>query len=225
MLIYLITSLPRLYIGKHPMISKKEFVQRVQQCFSTDQLFDFLLLTKIDDHMKTKLDKDNYTNSEGHSFLKEHLSYIMKNSRSNFLYLWAKRSIDIEESIVGLLCKKNRLSQKDILKHSSDQLGSTAKIMLKYYDSSDLGLSKRFSWFNRVSEIIKLDDLEKIEKTLDLVRLQLIDSIKTNEIFHMDVLLAYYLELSILERQSSFNRSFGEKMLQNLLDSIVIGDF
>lgn len=224
MLVYLIASLPKLYIGKHPTISKEQFIHRVYQCFSTEQLFDFSLLIKMDKHLNFYKNNLKMNTSQSQSFLRKSLMYIMKNSNSTFLYTWAKCSMSIEEAIVGLTCKKEILSHSNAIKHFSDPLNPTSRTILKYYNLHDLGLSKRFSWFETIKSVIELNDLEQIEKTIDLIRFQLIDSIKTNEIFHMDFILAYYLELSILERQMSLNRSFGKKILQNILDSIVIGD-
>jgi hypothetical protein len=56
-----------------------------------------------------------------------------------------------------------------------------------------------------------------MEQAIDLVKLKLIDSIRSKNLFHIDYLIAYYLELIILERQSSFNQFLGEKILQDMV--------
>jgi hypothetical protein len=66
------------------------------------------------------------------------------------------------------------------------------------------------------------NDIIKIQKTIDLIKLQEIDFLKPTDMFHIDTLLAYYLELSILERSFSFNRVNGRKQVQNILNSFKI---
>jgi hypothetical protein len=213
-----------LYIGKKPVISKKQFVKRVYECFSKEALFDFSLLVKMDknfDTYKSTFNKDPLCSL---SLLKTNLIYIINNAKSVFLCTWAKYAINIEEVIVGLMCKQEYLSYPEASKHFEQYSNSTSKTILKHYNLNDLGLSKKISWFTSIKNIIDLKDLKQIEKTIDSIKFQLIDSIKTNKIFHMDVLLSYYLELSIIERQFSFNYAMGKKILQNILNSIIIGD-
>lgn len=73
-----------------------------------------------------------------------------------------------------------------------------------------------------MQNITKNNNLKKIEKTIDLIKLQIINSIKKNSTFSMDTILAYYLELSILERQTSLIGFDGEKNIQKILKSINI---
>ena len=61
-----------------------------------------------------------------------------------------------------------------------------------------------------------------MEYTDNLISLEIVRILKPLEIFHMDNLIAYYIELSIIERQHNFNRLIGIRRLYNLLNSIVI---
>jgi len=230
MLIYLITSLPKLYIGEKPKISKEQLIKRVYECLPKNSLSDFNLLVQIDKEIeKSRLQSStspmggkDISERMDNSSMRELFVKIYEKTQSNFLKLWVKYSLNIDDVLVGLLCKRYKLSKQDALKKFSNKFDSTYKIIIKNYESSNLGLSNRFSWFNKLNELIQLNDLENTEKSIDLIKLQIIDYIKPYELFHMDMLLAYYLELSILERQLSFNATSGEKMLRKMLDSITI---
>ena len=127
--------------------------------------------------------------------------------------------------LLDWFARKKKLSKDLALDHCDRNFGLIHKCIEKNYDSPDLGLSSKFSWFSRIQKAMDMEDLEKIEKTIDLVKLHIIDSIKPYDTFHMDILLAYYLELSILERQASFNSELGKEMLEKLLNSITVRGF
>jgi len=233
MLIYLITSLPKLYIGEKPEITKNNLIKRVYEYIPESSLHDFKLLIKLDKDIKDMRSKFADMGGSQHedktirknSLLRSNLLYIYQNSHSNFLKLWARYSINVEDAIVGLVCKKKQLTKEHALEHCAEKFSLIHKSIARDYDSPDLGLSNRFSWFSKIQKVIDVEDFKKIEKTIDLVKLHIIDSIKPYDIFHMDILLAYYLELSILERQSSFDSDLGKKMLQKLLNSITVRGF
>merc|ERR1712228_358709 len=100
-----------------------------------------------------------------------------------------------EEVIVGIMCKSYGLSLDQAYEHFFAFRSDISTIILKNYDLDDLGLAKRFSWFEQINLISKSSTFEKIEKSIDFIKLRLIDSIKTHDIFHIDYLIAYYLEL------------------------------
>jgi len=224
MLIYLITSLPKLYVGRVPKISKKKFINRVYDCLTPYEFCDLNLILNFDkiiEYYSTKQKKNNISNL---SFIQKNLILIIKNTRSKFLYTWARYSLNLEEALTGIICKSNNLSHKDAQMVFQETQSEVSKTILKNYNTHDLGLSKRYKWFNELINATKSIPLANVEKSIDFIRLKLIDSLKTLDVFNIDYLLAYYLELSILERHTKFNLALGQKKLEKILESIDIGE-
>jgi len=223
MLIYLITSLPKLYIGKTPKITKSKFIKHVYLHIPQNMLFDFNMLIDMDKQKKvydkqiTLELKNKYI-----SYARILLLNILKKTKNIFLKNWISFSIKLQEIITGLLCKKNQLKKNEARRHFENHFDPISKYILNHYNSIDLSLSKRFLWFSKLFKIIKNNDLEKIEITIDSIKLHMINYLKHHSIFHVDTLLTYYLELSILERQANFDNSQGNIKIQKILDSINI---
>jgi len=221
MLVYLITSLPILSLNKELNISKKSFIKNLNSCFSKDKIRDFDLL--VDFEKSIDLYKEMKLVNSINKFHKRDCYFnIYEKSTNYFLLEWAKNSLNLEEVITGLMCKWMNIPKEEVYKHFYNRFDSTSQIILNNYDKSDLGLSKKFSWFSMLVSIMENKKLEDLEKNIDLLRLNIINAIKIDNIFSMDTLLSYYLKLSILERQASFNKNDGKIKLQKILDSINI---
>jgi len=224
MLIYLITSLPKLHVGRPLKISKKNFITRVNDCLTMDKQHDLNLLLQLNSISEFYDKKSTKNDGVKYSFVQKNLVSIIKNTRSKFLYTWAKYSMNLEEVLIGLMCKNNNLTRDDAQDNFLKPLSEVSKTILKNYDTHDLGLNKRFKWFEKLNNTTKTLPLVEIEKSIDFIRLKLIDSLKSLDVFHTDYLLAYYLELTILERHTKFNLVLGQEKLKNILDSIDIGE-
>lgn len=220
MLVYLITSLPILSLNKKLPISKRSFIENLNSCISKDKIIDFNLLINfeksINSYKKIEFNKNNKIHKRDCYFS------IYERSTNYFLLEWAKNSLNLDEAITGLMCKFMKVQKEDVLKYFYNRFDSTSQIILNNYDKSDLGLSKKFSWFSKLVNIMENKKLEDVEKNIDLLRLNIINAIKIDNMFSIDTLLSYYLKLSILERQASFNKSAGKIKLQKILDSINI---
>jgi len=156
------------------------------------------------------------------SVMRGMLISIFKETDSMFLKKWIKYLVNIQEIVTVLLCRKEDLSQQKAKDYFTNSFDSTSKFVLKNYHLPDFGLSKRFTWFNKLNNVMQENDIIKTQKTIDLIKLQEIDFLKPTDVFHTDTLLAYYLELSILERAFSFDRVNGRKQVQNILNSFKI---
>ena len=114
------------------------------------------------------------------------------------------------------------LSKDKAIHYFYNRFDSTSQIILNNYEKVDLGLSKKFSWFSSLVNIMNNKKLEELEKNIDLLRLNIINGIRIDDMFSVDTLFSYYLKLSILERQASFNKNAGKIKLQKILNSINI---
>jgi hypothetical protein len=222
MSVYFITSLPKLYINAKPKISKKEFINQAHNNLPPAILKDLNSLINLDEE-KARLGKDSIlADVATDSVLRGILIRIFKETDSLFLKKWIKYLVNIQEIVTILLCKKEDLSQQKAKDYFTNSFDSTSKFVLRNYHLPDFGLSNRFTWFNKLNHVMKGNDIIKTQKTIDLIKLQEIDFLKPTDVFHKDTLLAYYLELSILERSFSFDRVNGRKQVQNILNSFKI---
>ncbi len=118
-----------------------------------------------------------------------------------FLKQYARMSLNLGETLTGLLCKQEGLTFDRLRAHMKGGFDSTWRVILDHYDSPDLGLSKRLSFFNEVAELVGLDDFMEMERRLNRLRWKLIESCTGVEVFSIDMVLAWFLKLRILERK------------------------
>ena len=144
-------------------------------------------------------------------------------ARSPFLQQYARMSLNLGETVAGLLCKQEGLSFEAFRNHMKGGFDSTWRVILQHYDAPDLGLSKRLAFFGEVAELLTLDDFPEMERRLNRVRWKLIDSCAGPDIFCVDTVLAWFLKLRILEREASWNRKEGEAVLDQLLNFSIEG--
>jgi hypothetical protein len=227
MLVFLITSLPRLSILRKPTISKHEFIERTYSCLSNKDLKDLNLLIKLDQDNKVKAQnlqtkKSDVVDTECKSFYRENLLNLKSQTNSKFLIQWVTYIINFKEIITGLLCKKKNLPLDIARKQFESYSSPTTLYMLKNYGHDDLAMLKRCSWINQLLKGIHTNSLEDIEKLIILLQLKEIDYLKQNDIFHADTILAYYLEISLLEKYFGFNQQLGHDMIKNILKTITI---
>jgi len=217
MLIYLITSLPILSLNKELTISKASFIKNLKSSISKDKIIDFNLLVKFEESINSYKKNKNIKLHKRECYFK-----IYERSTNYFLLEWAKNSLNLEEAITGLMCKYMKLPKEEAVQFFYNRFDSTSQIILNNYEKLDLGLSKKFSWFTTLVNIINNKKLEDVEKNIDLLRLNIINAIKIDNMFSVETLLSYYLKLSILERQASFNKNAGKIKLEKILNSINI---
>ncbi len=217
MLIYLITSLPILSLNKELTISKASFIKNLKSSISKDKIIDFNLLVKFEESINSYKKNKNIKLHKRECYFE-----IYERSTNYFLLEWAKNSLNLEEAITGLMCKYMKLPKEEAVQFFYNRFDSTSQIILNNYEKLDLGLSKKFSWFTTLVNIINNKKLEDVEKNIDLLRLNIINAIKIDNMFSVETLLSYYLKLSILERQASFNKNAGKIKLEKILNSINI---
>lgn len=224
MLIYLITSLPKLSINSPLLISITTLTKHIYETLPENILYDFNLLVDMHKqelaHKKSLIKLDKFDDNT--SFKRSLLTNIQNKTRNTFLKHWTKANIDLQDVITGLLCKKKNLTKAEAKLHFSANQSSIARFIINHYEMNDLGISKRFTWFNEISSILKINDLEKVEKSIDYIKLKIIHNLKDHTIFHINTIFSYYLELSILERHFYFNHNLGKNHLKTFLDSIII---
>ena len=140
-------------------------------------------------------------------------------AKSLFLKKWIQFSLNLKESIVGLLSKQSSLTKEMFFTQMLYSFDSTSVIMKNKYDDSYLGLKNRFYWIDSLIKAISNDSSELLEKDINIICLKKLNELKPINCFNIDFLMAYYFELDIKLRERSFNKENGEKILNKILIS------
>jgi hypothetical protein len=87
-------------------------------------------------------------------------------------------------------------------------------------NSRDLGLTSEWPWIERVVQIVEIPDLLAREKAIDQLRWNFLDELNTFNYFSLEVLLAYYIKLGIIERWLKLDKATGEELFRQLLGDL-----
>lgn len=152
-----------------------------------------------------------------HVLYRRFFQHLYERAQSPFLKEWARFSVDLKETLTGLLSARAGLQRAQSLEKMEGRFDSTSSIIVTRYDVPDLGISQRFSWYPRVQAALELDDLMAMERELDRLHWETIEALKGTDLFTIDYVLATYLQLRILVREASWNQARGEEILERLL--------
>lgn len=93
-------------------------------------------------------------------------------------------------------------------------------LVMRRSNSRDLGLTSEWQWIERVVQIIEIPDLLAREKAIDQLRWNFLDELNTFNYFSLEVLLAYYIKLGIIERWLKLDKATGEELFRQLLGDL-----
>ncbi len=153
-----------------------------------------------------------------HRLLRRWLQETSRRARSPFLRNWSAQITNLRESVCGLLCKSQGLSQHDFETQMEGRFDSSSHVILSNYESPDLGIRNRFGWFDRLEGALRDPDLLAMEHELLRLRWELLERCHTEPTFSIDTVLVTWLQLRLLERESSWSKRRGEEVLDHLLD-------
>ena len=95
-----------------------------------------------------------------------------------------------------------------------------AALVMRRSNSRDLGLASDWPWIERVMQIVEIPGLLDREKAIDQLRWNFLDELNTFNYFSLEVLLAYYIKLGIIERWLKLDKVTGEELFMQLLGDL-----
>lgn len=134
-----------------------------------------------------------------------------------FVRAWASFAVDLEEVLTGLVARKENLTPELFAIQMEGHFDSTSEIIVGRLDRPDLGLFRRFPWLPKVERALALANPQETELALDDLRIDEIERLMGTVPFSLEVVLGTLLELKLLERRASWNKSKGEARLASLL--------
>jgi len=136
-------------------------------------------------------------------------------TRNEFLRDWFSFELNLKNVILVLSARKNGLSWENQVIGNNP----VAEIIRKS-NARDLGLSAEWPWIEKVLQITDTDDILLREKAIDLLRWNYLDELNTFNYFTVEVLMAYYLKLDIIERWLKLDYATGEEMFRRMLGEL-----
>ena len=132
-------------------------------------------------------------------FIKEYFLFELNLKNISVAYSLRKNGIDFKNKIIPF--------------------GDSFENILKN-NSPDFGLSNEFQFIERLMAVYEKNDLIEIEKTLEDIRWNYLDTICENEFFSINNIYSYTIKLLSVERWLSLSKERGEEFLNRLIDQI-----
>ncbi|MFH1121063.1 MAG: DUF2764 family protein [Bacteroidota bacterium] len=136
-------------------------------------------------------------------------------TKNDFLREWFTFGLNLKNVLLVLAARKNGLPYE----HQIIGDNSVAEIIRKS-NARDLGLSAEWPWIEKVLQIVEAGEILAREKALDLLRWNYLDELNTFNYFTVEVLMAYYIKLGMIERWLRLDQPTGEEMFRHLLGEL-----
>lgn len=136
-------------------------------------------------------------------------------TKNDFLRDWFTFELNLKNVLLVLAARKNGLPYE----HQIIGNNSVAEIIRKS-NARDLGISAEWPWIEKVLQIVETEDILMREKAIDLLRWNYLDELNTFNYFTVEVLMAYYIKLGIIERWLGLDQPTGEEMFRRLLGEL-----
>lgn len=233
MLTYFLVSLPPLRRHKKPPCSPRAFLDQAADMLRGDILTDLALLYLLEeiDQRVTQIlganqsasshlvDPEKFPELDSLGSAQEFYRYWYKrieiHGRSQFLRNWAQFSLNFEEGVAALLARRS-LTKADYGLERKGPTGELTEVIWNYYEQDDLGLSKRWQYYEPVNKALVLTDFLAMERGLNDLRWQEIDRLSPPGFLVADSVPASYFRLRILNREASFSVARGNEMMEKI---------
>lgn len=137
--------------------------------------------------------------------------------RNGFMANWFEFSLNVNNIITALNVRKYGLD--------GDYIVGNNRIARKLRSSSarDFGLSTEIDYFDSVVRVFEESDILTKERRIDVMRWDWIENRAVYEYFSISRVMAYFLELQMLERWSKLDKSVGEERFRSIIDGFKQG--
>ena len=168
-------------------------------------------------HINLSEFNDLYLKEPSHVLLRKWYQTVYAEANSLFFKEWISFSLNLDEVISAILAKQDNLSKNDFIYQMKGRFDSCSQQMMLNYDDSNLGISKRFAWYEQIKKILFSENFLKAEKELNSLKLKEINKLLGTDVFSIDIIIAYYFHLRIIEREANFSYEKGNKILKLIL--------
>lgn len=159
-----------------------------------------------------------------HTSREQLLSTLMEKtlagSKNKFLRNWSEFQMNITNILTAITCRKHNLPIKEHIVG-----GNEIAELLCNSITKDFGIAPIFPWLNTVLKISEIEDLHNREMAIDKLKWDFIEEEVQFNDFSIEKVLAYLIQLDILERWLQLSKESGldifEKFVATLKGSFI----
>ncbi len=152
-----------------------------------------------------------------HLLLRRYWQRLVGESHSAFVRDYASFHVDVEEASTALCCQRGQLSRTEFLKQMGGHFDLSSRVIVDHYEQADLGIGQRFVWWPRLVAAVDDEDRVEGERAINRLRFEAVERSKGIATFSIDVVLASYFQLRLIEREASWDREKGVATLNQVL--------
>lgn len=152
-----------------------------------------------------------------HVLMRRYWQRLTLESKCAFARDYANFFIDIEEASTALRCQREQLPRPEFLEQMSGHFDLSSRVIVDHYEQADLGIGGRFAWWSRLVAAFNDTDRVEGERAIHRLRFAAIEQLKGIASFSIDVVLASYFQLRIIEREASWDLHKGLATLDEVL--------
>jgi hypothetical protein len=149
----------------------------------------------------------------------------MTDHENEFIREWYTFDLHLRNILAGIACRRN-LSHLDALATDRDSAASmivigrddVAEAILRSH-APDFGLSAQHPWVERLIGLSRGKPID-FEKGIDLLRWDMLDEMTVTTHFQAELVYAFYIKLTIVERWRALDPAAGKERLDKLLEEL-----
>jgi hypothetical protein len=132
-----------------------------------------------------------------------------------FLRDWFQFELNLRNIVTALLARKYDIPYE----YQIIGTGETSNIIRKSH-ARDFGLGAELDYLEDLSNLVKNDNVQEREKSIDELRWSYLDEVTFFEYFTVEKILAFVIKLGIAERWLGIDKEYGNEMFKKLLKEL-----
>jgi len=177
----------------------------------TDSFFQFL----SDFYYYKKQDKRLFPETTEEDELLYHFYQNLDTFGKGFIYDYFNFELSLRNISIAISMRKRELDASNYIINNGDYCQNLLK-----NTNSDFGLSKEFSFIEKLNEVYELNDLALIEKKIEEIRWDWLDQYSLEDFFTKNLVFVYGIKLASVERWYSMTPESGELIFNKLIEQI-----
>lgn len=137
------------------------------------------------------------------------------NVRNKFVSAWFELNLNINNILAGFICRKFGLD-KNLYIVGHNEVAEAVRSS----NARDFGLGESVDYLPALQRIAEESDLMDRERKLDLLKWNWIDENTFFNYFSIEKVFAYLLQLEMIDRWVSLDKTTGEKMFRELIQGM-----
>jgi len=141
--------------------------------------------------------------------------FVMKNTRNEFLISWLKFDRSLRNILAAFNVRKHNFSMEEEIVGDDEVADALMSVKAK-----DFGLSQDYDFVNTLMNAYDNHNLYERERQIDLLKWRTLEQMTTFNYFSVEVLLAYFIKLMILNRWIQLTEEQGRKVFEQIINKL-----